>query len=159
MKENILDVLMYLFENYMDRDPEIIPDQESLKSELMHAGFSNNEVEKAFVWLDGLAALKEQTLEQGSRTAYSLRLYTENELKKLSVDCRGFLLYLEQIGVLDPTNRELVIDRVMALDGDDIDLQQLKLIILMALFNQPGQEAAFAWIEDQVFDEVKSVLH
>lgn len=159
MKENILDVLMYLFENYMDRDPEIIPDQESLKVELMHAGFTNTEVEKAFAWLDGLAALKEQTLEAGVPATHSLRMYTDAEMKKLNVECRGFLLFLEQIGVLDPSNRELVIDRVMALDGDEMDIHQLKLIILMALFNQPGQEAAFAWIEDQVFEEVKSVLH
>lgn len=159
MKENILDVLMYLFENYMDRDPDIIPDQESLKVELVHAGFSNSEVEKAFDWLDGLAAMKEQVLENGVPARRSLRVFTARESKKLSRECRGFLMYLEQIGVLDPNNRELVIDRVMALDGDEIDLPQLKLIILMALFNQPGQEAAFAWIEDQVFEEVKSVLH
>lgn len=159
MKENILDVLMYLFENYMDRDPDILPDQESLKVELVHAGFSNSEVEKAFDWLDGLAALKEQVLESGVPARRSLRVFTPRETKKLSRECRGFLMYLEQIGVLDANNRELVIDRVMALDGDEIDLPQLKLIILMALFNQPGQEAAFAWIEDQVFEEVKSVLH
>lgn len=159
MKENILDVLMYLFENYMDRDPDILPDQESLKVELVHAGFSNSEVEKAFDWLDGLAALKEQVFESGVPARRSLRVFTPRESKKLSRECRGFLMYLEQIGVLDANNRELVIDRVMALDGDEIDLPQLKLIILMALFNQPGQEAAFAWIEDQVFEEVKSVLH
>ena len=69
------------------------------------------------------------------------------------------MLFLEQIGVLDSTNRELVIDRVMALEGEEIDLRQLKWVILMALFNQPGQEAAFAWIEDQVFDEVAPTPH
>jgi Smg protein len=159
MKENILDVLMYLFENYMDREPEILPDQDSLKVELVHAGFSNSEVDKAFDWLDGLASLKGRALESGFPARHSLRVYTDQESKKLGRECRGFLMYLEQIGVLDPSNRELVIDRVMALDGDEIDLPQLKLIILMALFNQPGQEAAFAWIEDQVFEEVKSVLH
>lgn len=159
MKENVLDVLMYLFENYMDRDPEVIPDQESLKVELVHAGFTNNEVEKAFAWLDGLASLKEQASSASTRASGAVRVYTEYEQKKLAKECRGFLMLLEQIGVLDARNREVIIDRVMALDDDDIDLPQLKLIILMALFNQPGQEAAFAWIEDQVFEDIKSVLH
>jgi Smg protein len=60
---------------------------------------------------------------------------------------------------LDPTTRELVIDRVMALETDDIDLDQLKWVVLMVLFNQPGHEAAFAWMEDLVFNEVRGYLH
>lgn len=46
-----------------------------------------------------------------------------------------------------------MIDRVMALETDEIDLRQLKWIILMVLFNQPGQEDACAWLEDLVFDD------
>lgn len=160
MKENVLDVLMYLFENYMDSEIAMFPDQESLKMELMDAGFTHNEVDKAFDWLEGLASLKEEamhTIPLGNR---SIRVFTNHELKKLNVECRGFLLFLEQIGVIDPVMRELVIDRVMALEGDEeIDIHQLKWVILMALFNQPGREAAFAWIEDQVFEEFAPIAH
>ncbi len=159
MKENVLDVLMYLFDHYMDSELEIFPDQESLKLELIDAGFTHTEVDKAFEWLEGLAYLKERAGDGSMPANRSIRVYTEHEKKKLNVECRGFLLLLEQIAVLDPTNRELVIDRVMALEADEIELRELKWIILMALFNQPGQEAAFAWIEDQVFEEVASVPH
>ena len=159
MKENILDVLMYLFENYMDSELEMFPDQESLKLELVDAGFTNTEVDKAFDWLEGLASLKEGALLSMPAAGRSIRVFTDHEMKKLSVECRGFLLFLEQLNVLDATNRELVIDRVMALEGEDIDLRQLKWVILMALFNQPGQEAAFAWIEDQVFEEATPISH
>ena len=55
MKENVLDVLMYLFENYMYDEPEDDPDRESLQSSLLQAGFSEIEINKAFEWLDGLA--------------------------------------------------------------------------------------------------------
>jgi Smg protein len=47
----------------------------------------------------------------------------------------------------------------MALDIDGIDLRQLKWVILMVLFNQPGKEAAFAWMEDIVMDDVNAILH
>ena len=57
------------------------------------------------------------------------------------------------------TSRELVIDRVMALESEEIDLDQLKWVVLMVLFNQPGSEAAFAWMEDLVLDEVVGQLH
>ncbi len=80
----------------------------------------------------------------------SYRIYVAPELAQLDVECRGFLLLLEQTGILDSETRELVIDRVMALETDGIDLHQLKWIILMVLFNQPGQEEAYAWLEDLV---------
>ena len=44
MKENVLDVLMYLFENYMDDETEMNPDRESLRVELQEAGFRRNEI-------------------------------------------------------------------------------------------------------------------
>ena len=61
--------------------------------------------------------------------------------------------------MLSPTTRELVIDRVMALDGDEVDLEQLKWVVLMVLFNQPDQEAAFTWLEDLVLQDPPPYLH
>ncbi|CAK0752602.1 DUF494 domain-containing protein Smg [Gammaproteobacteria bacterium] len=157
IKETVLDVLMYLFDNYMDADSEYGTDEESLHRELIDAGFSDAEISKAFQWLEGLSE------QQGSlpvaTTANSLRIYTDAELERLTVECRGFILFLEQIEVLDHTTRELVIDRVMALEADDIDLDQLKWVVLMVLFNRPGQEAALAWMENLVFNEVHGYLH
>lgn len=159
MKENVLDVLMYLFENYMDDGPEFSPDQESLAVELTQAGFPRSEVNKAFEWLEGLATLREsEGLPTGGR-AQSTRIYSPLEMQKINVESRGFILFLERSGVLDTHTRELVIDRVMALDTDEIDSEQLKWVILMVLFNQPGQEQAVAWMEDLVFDGVHEHLH
>jgi len=86
-------------------------------------------------------------------------MYTDDECEKLNQEARGFLLFLEQVAVLDQVSREMVIDRVMALETDDIDLDQLKWVVLMVLFNMPGQEAAFAWMEDMVFNEMPVELH
>ncbi|MDD2864235.1 MAG: DUF494 family protein, partial [Methylococcales bacterium] len=55
MKENIFDVLMYLFENYMDDEREIPPDNDIVKTELLEAGFEHKEVVRAFDWLESLA--------------------------------------------------------------------------------------------------------
>lgn len=159
MKENILDVLMYLFENYMDNEVEQNPDQETLKLELVEAGFCQTEINKAFIWLEGLAELQENLPPQTLGSSQSIRIFTDQENVKLSTECRGFMLFLEQIGVLDQANRELVIDRVMALETEDFDLEQLKWVVLMVLFNQPGQEAAFVWVEDMVYEETAGSLH
>ena len=50
-------------------------------------------------------------------------------------------------------------DRIMALETDDIDLDTVKWVVLMVLFNQPGQEAAYAWMEGLVLDDIATPLH
>jgi len=159
MKETVFDVLMYLFENYFEEDYEINSDQESLKYELVQAGFGDNQVSKAFDWLEGLALQKDLIQSDNLAKKSTLRMYSEREMEKLDVECRGFLIFLEQSGVLDAFDREVVIDRAMALEAEEIDLQQLKWVVLMVLLNQPGKEAAFTWMEDIVMDDTQSCLH
>jgi Smg protein len=159
MKENILDVLMYLFEHYMSDDVDADKDEESLRDDLQEAGFHQHQIAKAFDWLEGLTSLQENPHLDTAHKTTSIRVFTEKEMEKLDLECRGFLMFLENVGVLDYSARELVIDRVMALDSDDVDMEQLKWVVLMVLFNQPGREEAFAWMEDLVFDENTGNLH
>ena len=159
MKETIFDVLMYLFDNYFEDYYEISSDQDSLKDKLKQAGFADGQVSKAFDWLEGLASQKNH-LQLGNLNENSaLRVFNNQELEKLDTECRGFVLFLEQVGVLDAFHREVVIDRVMALEAEEIDLLQLKWVVLMVLLNQPGKEAAFTWMEDIVMDDIDIGLH
>jgi len=159
MKQTVIDILIYLFENYIDDEIELDVDRDRLRSELHNAGFESGQVAKAFDWLQELATNRASADELPSAAQTSSRIYTTEEQRKLDVECRGFMYFLEQAGVLDPVSRELVIDRVLALEPDEIDIGQLKWIILMVLFNQPGQEQAFLWMEDLVMDDLYGNLH
>ncbi len=153
MKENMFDVLMYLFEHYyMDEETDLSPDRESLHTELVEAGFPSPEINQAFEWLEGLAVQEHEI--QSPQTENAIRIFSDRECERLDTECRGFLLFLEQMGILPPDSRERAIERAMALETDDFDIGQLKWVILMVLFNQPGAEAAYAWMEDLVFDSV-----
>ncbi len=158
MKENVLDLLMYLFENYIYDEPEAEPDRESLTESLEQAGFSRGEIQRAFAWLDGLA-VQRQLPELSSHSGDPIRLYSGDETRRIDVEARGFLLYLENSGVVDGARRELILDRLLALDADEIGLEDLKWVVLMVLFNQPGQEANYAWMEDLMFDEEGEFQH
>jgi Smg protein len=69
MKENVFDVLMYLFENYyMDDDNPVSPDRESVQQDLRNAGFPSAEIDRAFSWLEGLASRARKPPMPGSRT-------------------------------------------------------------------------------------------
>ena len=158
MKETILDVLLYLFEHYFYEDPDAVRDRDSLQNGLLQAGFAPTEINKAFDWLDELA--RQRPAASAPRdTAGPVRLYVEQELAKLDRETLGFLMFLEQQGILDAAQRELVLDRVMALDQEEIDLDDLKWVVLMVLFNQPGAEAAYAWMENQMFEDEPEPLH
>ena len=158
MKENVLDVLMFLFEKYFYDEPEMEPDRDDMEENLHQAGFTTAEIETAFHWLDGLAEQRHQP-ELKLQTDQPIRVYVESEVSRLDTDCRDFLMYLENIGILDAQRRELVLDRVLALETDEIILEDMKWVVLMVLFNQPGQEANFAWMEDLMFDSEQEYRH
>ena len=156
MSDTVLDVLLYLFETYSDQEPDAA-DQDVLREELLKAGFGEPEVDSALDWLDGLNETSAPL--SGVPGDRSVRVYNEVELRRLDIECRGYLLYLEQVGILSPVQREVVIDRLMALGAGTIDREQVKWVVLMVLFNQPGSEAAYAWMETQMFADEPEPVH
>lgn len=157
-EESVLDVLLYLFENYFYDDPDAEVDRDSLQHSLAEAGFTTREINKAFRWLDELAALRPQS-ELAAADDGPIRVLAPQELERLECDSLGFLMFLQQQRILTPTQRELVLDRVMALDTDLVDLDDLKWVVLMVLFNQPGQEEAVAWMENLIFQDPAEMRH
>ena len=98
MKENVFDVLMYLFENYyMDDDNPVAPDRDSVQQELSKAGFPLEEIDRAFNWMEDLTTASSAPAMQEER---STRLFSETEMNRLDTECRGFILYLEQMGAI-----------------------------------------------------------
>jgi len=156
MKETVLDVLMYLFESFVDSEDEPEPDRNELREELEHAGFGEREIDRALDWLDGLNPAGNIAADY---SPMAIRVYDPIELERFDSSCRGYLLHLEQIGILAAAQRELVIDRLLALDSDEIDVEQIKWVVMMVLFSQPGHEQAYAQMEDLVFAEEHAWLH
>ena len=159
MKQSVIDILIYLFEHYFDDEFELEMDRDRVKLELCDAGFERNTVTKAFEWLQGLTGGEVGTTPTIRETATSVRVYAYEEACKLDAECRGFIHFLECAGVLNPSQRELVIDRILALDIDDIDIAQLRWIVMMVLFNGPANDQAFVWMEDIVMDDNYGCVH
>lgn len=155
----MFEVLMYLFENYMDGSVALNADQDTIVNELEQAGFHRNEIGRALDWLDGLSRLQE-TIQSGPQyTHHSIRHFSVEECEKISLEGRGFLLYLEQLNILDPMTREVVIDRLIALDNREIDLGRIKWVVLIALFNQPDKKSALSLLQDMILSDAFDVLH
>ena len=128
----MIDILVYLFENYL---PNAYPEPAVLARKLSAAGFDEEEITEALSWLDGLErseAVAVRLREQGA----GIRVYAEAEQDRLSVECRGFLAFLEQAGTLDPGLREIVVERALALQDREVALSKLKVIVLVVLWRR-----------------------
>lgn len=148
---SVLDILIYVFDHYMLEDTPDVPEREALAQDLEEAGFSAPNVERALDWLADLAGERDRpALDAAGPRA--MRIYTDSERARLSADCRGYLLQLERTGILSPQQREIVIERLLALDTEELDVAQLKWVVLMVLSSQPGEELACSRMEDLVFD-------
>lgn len=155
----MFEILMYLFENYMDGSVALSADQDTIFSELEQAGFSPSEIGRALDWLDGLNRAQEMVQYTAPGTPHSIRHFLAEECELLSVEARGFLLYLEQLNILDPVTREIVIDRLMVLDPREVDLGRVKWVVLIALFNQPDKKSALSLLQDMILSDAFGALH
>ncbi|MCU0968616.1 MAG: DUF494 domain-containing protein [Rubrivivax sp.] len=141
----MFDVLVYLYENYWR--PDACPDHQQLRRKLSAVGFESEEIQEALHWLDGLADSAESCA--GAPAAGSLRVYSDAEREVLGDASIGFLSFLGSAGVLPAPMREMVIDRAMAVGGGPIDLDDLKIIVLMVFWSL-GEEPD-ALILDELF--------
>jgi Smg protein len=130
----MFDILVFLFENYFHAGA--YPDQETLSKRLSAAGFDSRDISQALTWLSGLERVGSSGSRSNSTPSKGFRFYTEPELITLTAEARGFLLFLESAGVISVLQRELIIERVVALDEPAVDLDKVKLIVLMVLWNQ-----------------------
>lgn len=152
MTTSVLDILIYVFDRYMLEDAPDVPERDDLARDLELLGFGSASVERALDWLADLADVRLHAAEEPRRGSPSVRLYSDGELTRLSTESRGFLMDLERHGILTPAQREVVLDRLLALDSEELDTEQIKWVVLMVLSSQPGQEQAFARMEDLVAD-------
>jgi Smg protein len=140
---SVLDILIYVFDHYMLVETPAVPRREHLARDLEHVGFAPAKVERALDWLTDLAFRQERAAPSQARAhAPVMRVFSDGELMRLSTECRGLLLSLERARVLTAQQREIVIERMLALEADEPDTEQLKWVVLMVLSSQPGCELA-----------------
>lgn len=142
----MIDILVYLFENYQ---PDACPAPSVLAKKLTAAGFEANDISAALVWLDGLGS-QAAPMAPGTGGG-ALRIYDEDEQARLTVESRGFLAFLEHQEAIDAALREIIIERALALPGDTVGIDRLKVIVLTVIWRR--QHAIDALILEELLAE------
>ena len=150
----MFDVLVYLYENYWR--PDACPEPKQLSRKLSAVGFEREEIQDALRWLDGLATSAESCT--GSPVQGSMRIYTEQEHEILGEESIGFLTFLDSAGVLTAPMREMVIDRALAVGSGALELEDLKIIVLMVFWSL-GEEPDALVLDELFVDSEDRVIH
>jgi len=129
----MFDILLYLFESYFDIGS--YPDHEKLSVKLTAAGFDEEDINQALTWLSGLQELTRAAYPETINHS-GIRLYTDFEEQRIGQEGLRFLAFWEHNKVITPIEREMIIDRVLALGRKNLPLDKLKLIVLMVLWSQ-----------------------
>jgi Smg protein len=150
----MFDVLVYLYENYWR--PDACPEHSQLTRKLSSVGFESDEIQEALSWLDGVAAAAQSYV--GARNTSSMRVYSAQEQEHLGESSIGFISFLESAGVLPPPMREMVIDRASAIPGGPLDLEDLKIIVLMVFWSL-GEEPDALILDELFVAEEDRLIH
>lgn len=132
----MFDILLFLFESYFDIGK--YPDHEKLSVKLSAAGFEEDDISQTLSWLSGLKQLNE-TKYPDSINRNALRVYTDFEHERLGTEGLQFLMFWEHSKFISPVEREMIIDRVVALNRKNLPFDKVKLIVLMVLWSQHEQ--------------------
>ncbi len=154
MTNNILDVLTFMFDilfESAEQDSTQEVDDDLLKSHLSDAGFDADRIEKALNWLDNIAALQDGSVTAFDTTHNSMRIYNELEKNKLDSKARGFIMFMENMGQLSASQREIVIDQVMSLGDSKLTIDDLKWVVMMVIGNSAEAPVPAQWMESVMF--------
>ena len=152
----MFEILVYLFENYFEVD--VYPDEGTLTRELSAAGFDKDEISQAMAWISGLEKLTQESYLPALAESCAHRFYSDAEEEKIGAEARGFLAFLESSAILNPVQREWVIDRIMAFSEREVSLEQVKWTVLIVLWSQ-GQASDYMFIEDLLFGDAQPTMH
>lgn len=151
----MFEILMYLFESYIDAGSYPAPDKLSRK--LSAAGFEGEDIDEALTWLSALR-LQNSDSYPAVLAHSGMRFFADLELARIGFEARQFLLFAEQQGMISAVEREIVIDRALALQQKELSLEKLKLIMLIVLWDR-HQDLSPLLIEELLVPIHSTQLH
>lgn len=146
----MFDILVYLYETYFR--PDACPEPAALARKLSAVGFDDVEISEALVWLTDLTEMAGADAAAAEMPSTGTRFYVQQEYDALGTDAVGFIQFLESAGVLSASQREIVVERALALEESPIGLSRLKIIVLMLLWSQ-GREPDALMFDDLFGDD------
>ena len=157
LKEDFLDVLLYLFEYYSEDPVRETGSNFEIKKHLKGVGFEDDVINHAMDWV---AIFKSPTdsAEISIPQSLSVRIFSNEEKSLLDDECQNYIIRLEKFGLLTPQKRELLIDKLTSIGFEPMDIEVVKALSILMLFQEPSVEVKLhAYDGDDTFDKPKTL--
>lgn len=145
----MFEVLVFMFENYFEHHSS--PDDKTMEQELSAAGFEQSDILGAFDWFQVMKSMLNASNAHFTHSNTAFRFFTEAEIKKISMESLGFIIFLQQAKVIDDVERELIIDRAMALRQAEVNIEETRWITMITLWNK-GRQKDYLFVEDALIN-------
>jgi|TARA_B110000908_G_scaffold23303_1_gene26559 Smg protein len=151
----MFEVLVFMFKNYFAN--QTILDDAEMEQELSEAGFEQDDILSAFNWFESMKSTLNTPELDYAHAKTAIRIFTANESKRIDTESLGFLIFLQQANVINDVERDLVIDRAMALNRTKISIEETRWITMIALWSQ-GRDKDYSFVEDALFNPRGSTI-
>ena len=157
IKEDFLDILLYLFEYYSE-DPVRESDTSFvIRDHLIDAGFQDAAIDHAMDWVEIFKDPKEDTMLHVPSSS-SVRILSDDEKNLLDVECQNYISRLEKFGLLTPEKRELLIDKLTSIGFEPMDLEVVKALSILILFQDHSVEVRLhSYENEEIIDSPKTL--
>jgi uncharacterized protein Smg (DUF494 family) len=105
-----------------------------LDKELVHLGYSSEEIEQAMFWFS--SQWSPVGLTESARSGRpAFRVLSPWEVTCLNADAHGYLLRLQNLGIIDEERFENIMGRILPFGGDQFDISDVKALAGAVIFN------------------------
>lgn len=140
MRESVINVLFYLFDDILTEQDGQEADLNQMAHWLSEAGFAHEDVGRAMDWFCELGKIGDyQPIIQ---TNPAVRIFSPQEAYFIDEEGQDFLRGLCRAGVLDTQLQETVIERAIALE-EPLSLETLHWVVMMVIMNTGTSETVW----------------
>lgn len=133
MKEKVVEILLHIMAEIQGSKRLADIDMNELKDR----GYTQSEITAAFSWLHDALKITDGT-PAGPR-AGARRILHDAEKHALSTESQGFLIHLQELGLLDERDVEAVIEKAMLTGYEKLTVSELHGIVAAVLFSKSGE--------------------
>ena len=152
MKHSLTDIVDVILRRLQER-PGPVPSEKGLRTWLSRQGYNKREIDAAMKLVNPRFHSASYTAPQ-ART--SVRLLSILEEYKLTPEARNALARLDLYGLLDPYDREMILDYLNHLEGE-VGLAELDYLLSWMVCS--GRDIGYQQTLFNVFEGKKDTLH
>jgi len=127
--------IVSLIAQYILEEKDLTSSEHEIVEQLLEYGFEAEEIDAAFSWMED-RSLPADTSTPPAMALAAQRIFSAQEKRALSLEARGFLIRLRNLGLLDTGTEEEIIQSALELVEDEVSLEEIRHLAALLIFSR-----------------------